>query len=559
MACLFQHSPTGCNSDLLKRTPMLELWSPLYDHLYDFLGAYMFLALMVLMFSGLPVAFVLGGTATVFGCIAILIGILEPSNMFLLIGRIWGGGGTDGIGIVHNYALVVIPLFLFMGTMLEKSRVAEDLLHILQVMMRRLPGVLALSVALMGTIMAATTGIAGASVVMMTLMALPTMLARGYDPGLATGTIAASATLGILIPPSMILVILAFMLALPAGNMFLGAVVPGLLLSVLYLSYIATVCARKPRLAPALPIEDVSVEPGSRAGFVRAVVIMVLIVAACWFGASYDNDTNWTLLGFFGIFLASTVLGKLEGNTLLGGVLRGFVPPVFLIGMVLGSIFAGWATITEAAGVGAFGSIVLAWVKGTLNRKTLSEVVHRNALNNAMYFFIFAGAIAFSTVFRLVNGEELIINLIHWLQLEPWGLLLLLMAMIFLLGFLFDFLEITLIILPVFAPIMRLTAPEFATHLGLDAPANVVELKFVQEQVMYWFAILMAVNLQTSFLTPPFGFSLFYMKGVAPASVKMQDIYRGIIPFVLLQLTGLSLVLGFPQIALWLPNLILGR
>lgn len=537
---------------------MFEFWSPAYDHIYDYLGAYMFLALMLLMFSGLPVAFVLGGTATLFGAIAIFMDIIEPSSMFLLIGRIWGGGGTDGIGIVHNYALVVIPLFLFMGTMLEKSKVAEDLLLILQIMMRRLPGVLALSVALMGTIMAATTGIAGASVVMMTLMALPAMLARGYDPGLATGTIAASATLGILIPPSMILVILAFMLALPAGNMFLGAVVPGLMLSCLYMAYIGIVCTLKPQLAPALPIEDVRVEPGSSKRTIAIALTMISIILICIYGPNFNADLNWTLTGFFSIFFASMLLGKLEGNTLLGGILRGFVPPVFLVGMVLGSIFAGWATITEAAGVGAFGAVVLAAARGTLNRDTLTRVVHRNALSNAMYFFIFAGAIAFSTVFRLINGEDLIISFIHWLQLEPWGLLLLLMIIIFLMGFLFDFLEITLIILPVFAPIIRLMAVEFASHLGLPEPVNAVQLKFVQQQVMYWFAILMAVNLQTSFLTPPFGFSLFYMKGVAPASVKMQQIYRGIIPFVLLQLTGLSLVLAFPQIALWLPNLVLG-
>ena len=536
---------------------MLEALQLIYDHLYDFLGVYMFLTLMVLMFTGLPVAFALGGTATLFGGIAILLGVMDANSFFLLVNRIWGGGGTDGIGIVHNYALIVIPLFLFMGTMLEKSQVAEDLLLVLQVMMRRLPGVLALSVALMGTIMAATTGIAGASVVMMTLMALPTMLGRSYDPGLATGTIAASATLGILIPPSMILVILAFMLALPAGNMFLGAVVPGLLLSWLYLSYILIISTLKPRLAPPIPEDDVRVDPTKPANIVRAALIMLVIILLSIVGQNLTAEVNWILLTFFGIFFASMILGKFEGNTLLGGILRGFVPPVFLIGMVLGSIFFGLTTITEAAGVGAFGSIVLAWAKGTLNWDVLTRVIHRNALSNAMYFFIFAGAIAFSTIFRLVNGEELIVNFINWLQLEPWNFLLLLMGIVFLMGFIFDFLEITLIILPVFAPIIRLMAPDFAEHLGLETPTNLAQLKFVQTQVMYWFAILMAVNLQTSFLTPPFGFALFYMKGVAPASVKMQDIYRGIIPFVLLQLIGLALVVGFPQLALWLPNLVI--
>ena len=537
---------------------MSEFLGLVHDHLYDYLGIYMFLSLVALMFTGFPVAFALGGTATIFGGFAILLGIIDPNSMFLMVNRVWGGGGVDGVGIVHNYALVVIPLFLFMGTMLEKSRVAEDLLQVLQVMMRRLPGVLALSVALMGTIMAATTGIAGASVVMMTLMALPTMLARGYDPGLATGTIAASATLGILIPPSMILVILAFMLALPAGNMFLGAVVPGFLLSGLYLSYILVISTLKPGLAPALPAGDVQVDPTSPRRLLRAIVVLLAVFCISYFGDDLTDQINWTFLGFFGFFIASTVLGRLEGNTLMGHILRGFVPPVFLIGMVLGSIFAGWATITEAAGVGAFGAMVLALMKGRLTRDVLTRVVHRNALSNAMYFFIFAGAISFSTVFRLVNGEELITGFIEWLEVGPWALLFLLMALVFVMGFFFDFLEITLIVLPVFGPIVRGLAPEFAGHLGFAVPENLVQLKALQQQVMYWFAILIAVNLQTSFLTPPFGFSLFYMKGVAPSSIRMQDIYRGIVPFVLLQLIGLSLVLAYPGLALWLPDLVLG-
>jgi TRAP-type mannitol/chloroaromatic compound transport system permease large subunit len=227
--------------------------------------------------------------------------------------------------------------------------------------------------------------------------------------------------------------------------------------------------------------------------------------------------------------------------------------------MVLGSIFAGWSTITEAAGVGAFGALVLAYFKGTLTRKVLSGVVKQTALNNGMYFFIFASAIAFSSVFRLMGGDFLIIHAIEWLDLHSWHLLLLLMVVIFIMGFFFDFLEITLIILPVFAPVVRLAAPDFAPHLGLETPTTIGETKIVQTQMMYWFAILVATNLQTSFLTPPFGFSLFYMKGVAPGSIKMQDIYKGIIPFVVLQLIGLGLVITFPEIALWLPGRMLGK
>ena len=201
---------------------------------------------------------------------------------------------------------------------------------------------------------------------------------------------------------------------------------------------------------------------------------------------------------------------------------------------------------------------LLAWLKGTLNKDVLSRVVQRTALNNSMYFFIFASAIAFSTVFRLIRGDELIIDGIEWLDLASWHLLFLLMAAIFVMGFFFDFLEITLIILPVFAPVVRLMAPDFATHLGMAVPGNLVEIKLVQHQMIYWFAILVATNLQTSFLTPPFGFSLFYMKGVAPKSVRLQDIYKGIVPFVILQLIGLGLVFYFPELALWLPKRFIG-
>ena len=538
---------------------MIESWQLVADHLYEFMGAYMFLALVAMMFTGIPVAFALGGTAILFGGAGIFLDIVGPNGFFLVLNRMWGGGGPDGAGIVHNYALVVIPCFLFMGTMLEKSQVAEELLYVLQVLLRPLPGVLAISVAVMGTIMAATTGIAGASVVMMTLMALPTMLARGYHPTLATGTIAASATLGILIPPSMILVILAFMLAVPAGNLFFGAVFPGLLLAGLYIVYILVASTVRPGLAPPLPKDSIRLDPTRPVSLIRCLALLAAIAIVSYFGNAISEEVNWKLTGFFLVFLTSTVLGKMEGNTLLGGVLRGFIPPVFLIGMVLGSIFSGWTTITEAAGVGAFGSLILAWLKGTLNRDVLTRVVNGTALNNAMYFFIFAGAIAFSTVFRLLGGDDLIVNFIDWLELGPWSLLFFLMAVIFIMGFFFDFLEITLIILPVFAPVVRLMAPDFAGHLGLDMPTTIGEAKVLQNQVIYWFAILVATNLQTSFLTPPFGFSLFYMKGVAPSSVRMQDIYKGIIPFVCLQLIGLGLVLCYPQLALWLPEQVLGR
>jgi tripartite ATP-independent transporter DctM subunit len=450
----------------------------------DYLPVIMFLGLACGLFSGIPVAFVVGGVGLLFGFIGMYFDMFAFQEFFNIPVRIWGGA-------VENLVLVAVPCFIFMGTMLERSGVASDLLEILDVLLKRVPGGLAMSVTIMGTIMAATTGIIGASVVMMTLMALPTMLRAGYSKGLATGTIAASATLGILIPPSIMLVIMADLLAISVGNLFLGAIFPGLLLSGLYLLYILFIANLKPSIAPRV------VDDGSQ-------------VAA--------------------------------HGSLLRMVVKGFLPPVFLMVLVLGSIFAGWATPTDAAGVGAVGAILRAIFNGRMSGEVIREVCERTAIICGMIFFIFMGATAFSYVFRSLGGEDLIIHGIEALGFGSWGILIVLMATIFILGFFFDFIEITLIVLPVFAPVVALL--DFGTHVeGRD--------------VIYWFALLVAVNLQTSFLTPPFGFALFYMKGVAPNSVKIQDIYAGIIPFVSLQVIGLSFVIAFPNIALWLPNTLL--
>ncbi len=538
---------------------MIDWWTWFVeDHLYEYIGAYMFVTLALVLFTGLPVAIALGGVSLIWGLIAIWLDILDINIFFGVVNRIWGGDGASGA--VQNPILVAIPLFVFMGTMLERSRVAADLLHILQIMLRRVPGGLALSVTVMGTIMAATTGIIGASVVMMTLLALPTMLARGYSPQLATGTIAASATLGILIPPSIMLVLMANLMAVSVGNLFIGAILPGLVLSGLYFLYILARASLNPSIAPPIDEDEIDLRPtnwGNVGLFFAMSVGLILLTVLLGEVRIAGGEVNWALIAFLAVFLASMWIGKREGPTLFGGILKGFVPPIFLIIMVLGSIFAGWATPTEAAGVGAFGSLVLALVNGTLGYNVLKDVCHRTALTTAMIFFIFVGATAFSTLFRNVYGEDLIINLIEYLELTPWNLLFMLMFAIFLLGFFFDFLEITLIILPVFDPIIRSMAGTFAPHLGLDAPTNVAQMQYVQEQVIYWFAILVAVNLQTSFLTPPFGFALFYMKGVAPSSVKMQEIYQGIIPFVTLQVIGLMITLAFPELALMLPRLML--
>ncbi|BCX18138.1 MAG: C4-dicarboxylate ABC transporter [Geminicoccaceae bacterium] len=451
--------------------------------LVDLLPLVMFASVAVLLFTGYPVAFVLGGVALFFGFIGTALWVFKPIEFFNLLPRIWGG-------IAENLVLVAVPLFVFMGTMLERSDVAADLLRALQVLLRRVPGGLALSVTLMGTIMAATTGIIGASVVMLTMMALPVMLERRYSHELATGTIAAAGTLGILIPPSIMLVIMADLLSLSVGNLFFGAVFPGLLLSGLYLLYITAFAMLRPASAPPL----------------------------------------------------TTGEGPSTRGELAALLLKSFFPPTFLIVLVLGSIFAGWATPTEAAAVGAAGTILLAAAKRRLTLATLVDVCERTGLTCAMIFFIFIGATAFSYVFRSLGGDYVIEDLIAASGLDSWGILFLIMAVVFVLGFFFDWVEITLIVLPVFAPLVKTL--DFGTHVA-------------KPEIVYWFAILLAVNLQTSFLTPPFGFALFYMKGICPPQVRLGEIYRGIVPFVILQLVGLGLCIAFPEIALWLPRTML--
>ena len=447
------------------------------------LPVFMFLSLALLLFSGYPVAFVLGGVGLGFGFLGMAFDVFNFIEFFNIISRIWGG-------VCENLILVAVPMFIFMGTMLERSGVANDLLNCLQVLLRRVPGGLALSVTIMGTIMAATTGIIGASVVMMTLLALPVMLERNYNPSLATGTISASGTLGILIPPSIMLVIMADLLSISVGTLFLAAIIPGLLLAVIYIIYIYVRTKMNPTLAPPLP-DDMG--PNTKAEL-------------------------WIM------------------------IFRSFVPPIFLIMCVLGSIFAGIATPTEAAAVGALGSIILALFNRRLSATVIKSVTQRSALTCAMIFGIFIGATAFSYVFRSLGGDDLIHHLVDSLGFGSWGVLFLMMGMCFLLGFFFDWVEITLIVLPLFAPI--LATLDFGTHLDPD-------------MVIPWVAVLIAVNLQTSFLTPPFGFALFYLKGVAPPSIKIQMIYKGIIPFVILQLIGLIAIICFPELVLWLPTKLL--
>jgi tripartite ATP-independent transporter DctM subunit len=444
----------------------------------EYLPIAMFVTLGVLLFSGYPVAFILGGLALVFGLIGYLLGSFKLVQFFNFVPRIWGQAA-------ENLVLVAIPTFIFMGVMMERSGIAQDLLYCVQVLLKRVPGALALGVTIMGTILAAMTGIIGASVTMMTALALPTMIKQGYSPALATGTIAAAGTLGILIPPSIMLIIMADLMGVSVGNLFSAAIVPGLSLSALYLLYVFLVARMRPAVAPPLPPDLLVVPKGKMAPLL------------------------W----------------------------RAFFPPVFLIGVIKLSILLGWATPSEAGAVGAAGAIVLAGLWGRLNWKMMDGVCQSAARTISMVFFIIISATCFAYVYRALGGDDVVERLIREANLGSWGFLIMVMVIVFLLGFFLDWIEITLIVLPVFAPLVKTL--DFGTHVA-------------QADIVYWFLILMAVNLQTSFLTPPFGFALFYIKGIAPKEIKIQSIYRGIVPFVILQMAGVILVLAFPDLALWL-------
>jgi tripartite ATP-independent transporter DctM subunit len=445
------------------------------------LAIIMFLVLTFIMFIGYPVAYVLGGVALGFGVLGILFGTFNAAQFGALIPRIWGQA-------VENQVLLAVPMFIFMGTLLERSGVAEDLLKALQVLTRRIPGGLAMSVVLMGTIMAATTGIVGASVIMLTLIALPTMLAQGYSKELSVGCIASSGTLGILIPPSIMLVIMGDLLTISVGTLFTAAILPGLLMSLVYMAYIGVFSAIRPSAAPPLALD----------------------------------------------------IGPKDTGELLRMIFKSFVPPAFLIILVLGSIFGGFATPTEAGGCGAVGAILLAIFNRRFNLATIRAVIDSAALTNALVFFIIFGATLFAFVFRSLGGDEVVEEILKALGINTgWSILIFVMLLVFVMGFFFDWIEICLIVLPIFAPILKKVS--FEPHLA-------------NKEFMVWFTTLVAVNLQTAFLTPPFGFALFYMKGTVPKSVTMGHIYRGIVPFVGLQLFSLMLCIIFPEIVLWLPR-----
>src|SRR5688572_24654429 len=453
------------------------------DWVTDYLSLIMFVSMFFFIFLGYPVAFIMGGLALVFGVAGWYLGVFNMVGLSDIVLRMWAGVAADPV-------LASIPMFIFMGAILERSGSARDMLAATEILMKWCPGALAVSVMVMGTILAAPIGVVGAAVITLSVIALPQMLASGYNKELAIGTIASAGTLGILIPPAIMLVVMAEMLATSAGNLFLGAVMPGLLLSGLYLLYIVAVSILRPGMAPKLPPEY---GPQTRGEF--------------WYAL-------W----------------------------RGLFPMTALMVIVLGSIFAGWATPTESGAVGVLGSMLIAALNNRLTFQMMREAIFSSCRANGLVFLILLGATGFSYVFRVLVGDELMISTLAYFGIDTkWEMLTFIMVLIFLLGFPFEWIEICLIVLPVFGPI--LAKFDFSDHIGNKAA------------LMTWFATLVAVNLQTAFMTPPFGATLFYMKGTAPPGVTMSDVFRAMYPFVALQVLGLMLCIYFPSISLWLPRI----
>ena len=454
----------------------------------NYLVLSMFLTFIALLFTGFPVAWVLAGVGITFGGVAWLTDNvmgwtmtgLDYNTLGLLVGRIFG--------IMDNWVLIALPMFIFMGLMLDKSGIAQRMMHSMQKLFGNVKGGLAVTVALIGIILAASTGIIGASVVLLGVMSLPVMLKQKYDKPLALGTIAASGCLGILIPPSIMLVIMGDQLSIPILDLFMGAVFPGLILGFLYIAYILVYCKIYPEKAPL---------------------------------AADHRETN-----------LKDVLQALYD----------IIPPAGLILLVLGSIFMGIATVTEASGVGALGATLIALLFKRLNWKVLKDVV-LNTMNTSAYIFaIFVGATIFALVLRECGGDELIESALMGLGFGPHGLIIFVLVLVFFLGFFLDWIEISLIILPLLAPVISALNLQINGFGVVDFPN------------LTWFALLVAVTLQTSFLTPPVGFALFYLKGVCPPGVELMDIYRGVIPFIVLQLIALVLVFLFPELVTWLPS-----
>ncbi|MBE7384202.1 MAG: TRAP transporter large permease subunit [Leptolyngbya sp. SIO1E4] len=434
----------------------------------DVLGPLMFVGALLLIFTGYPVAFSLAGAGLVFACIGGVLGEFDWLLFSALPQRIFG--------IMSNYVLLAIPFFILMGTVLQRSGLAEDLLETFGLLFGRLRGGLAIGVILVGTLLAAATGVVGATVVAMGMISLPIMLRYGYSSSLATGVIAASGTLGQVIPPSVVLIVLGDQLGVPVGDLFLGSLLPGLAMSGLYLLYVIFVSVFQPKMAPALPDELLNIS-------------------------------------------------KME---LAQRVFKVMLPPLALILVVLGSIFAGLATPTEAGAMGVMGALVLAALNRRLSIKMLTQALDSTVELTTMVIVLLLGATLFSLVFRGVGGDQAVEHVLSNLPGGVISFLIFVNLLVFILGFFLDYFEIVFIIVPLMAPV------------ALDFGFNLV-----------WFGVMLGVNLQTSFLTPPFGFSLFYLRGVTPPEIPTTSIYRGVIPFILIQSVALILLIVFPQIVTW--------
>jgi len=456
----------------------------------EWVALVMFGAAVIVLLAGFPVAFSLGGIALIFAFMGTALGIFDAAFLGTMPNRVFG--------IMSNQTLMAVPLFVFMGITLERAQIADALLENLSALFGGLRGGLGISVTLVGMLLAASTGIVGATVVTMGLLSLPTMLRRGYDPAVATGIICASGTLGQIIPPSIILVLLGDVLSsaysqaqltqgifspdtVSVGDLFVGALIPGLGLVALYVIYLLGLAIVRPDSMPARPPESADE---------RVSLIQVLLA---------------------------------------------LLPPLGLILAVLGSILGGFATPTEAAGVGAVGALILALPKRVFSFARLIEVMQRTVRVSSMVFLILIGASLFSLVFRGYGGDRLIQDLLLSLPGGVAGAMFVVMLLMFLLGFVLDFIEITFVVVPIVGPILL--------TMGIDP---------------VWLGVMIAINLQTSFLTPPFGFALFYLRGVAPASVETSAIYRGVMPFVAIQLLALVLLAFFPELATWLPSVVYG-
>ncbi len=443
---------------------------------YDWLGPLMFVGALILLSFGYPVAFSLGGVSIIFAFIGVILGAFDPVFLSALPSRIFG--------IMGNYTLLAIPYFIFLGSMLEKTGIAEKLLLTMGILFGRLRGGLALAVVIVGALLAATTGVVAATVVAMGLISLPIMLRYGYNKELASGAIVASGTLGQLIPPSIVLVVLADQLGIPVGSLFIGSIIPGLMMASVFAIHVIIVSLIRPDVAPALPPEE----------------------------------------------------RNISKTALIKQVTQAMLPPLLLILLVLGSIFLGIATPTEAGAVGALGTMILAAFNKELNWATLKQVCDATLRISTMVIFILFGSTAFSLVFRGVDGDNFMLEILTTLPGGKYGFLAVSMLTVFILGFFIDFFEIAFIVIPIFKPV--------AETLGID---------------LMWYGVILAANLQTSFLTPPFGFALFYLRGVAPPELKTEEIYRGSIPFILLQLLVLMLIIIFPSLVSFLPSLSAAR